>query len=121
MARRRLQQKGDLYAQGGWWKLRWREDQIDRNGQLRRGWSKPVVIGPCDGPGAFTQKQARRQSWENFLSRLDQNNRTPQSIMTVRQFVERKFLPEHVAYLKNAGKQHYESQLPFVLDGIPDK
>src|SRR5438128_1155651 len=26
MARRRLQQNGDLYKQGGWWKLRWRED-----------------------------------------------------------------------------------------------
>jgi integrase len=100
--------------------LRWHEDQIKDNGAVKRGWSKSVCIGPCEGPGALTEKEARRLGWENFLSRLDQNNRTPQSIMTVRQFVERKFLPEHVAYKKRAGKQHYESQLPFVLDGVPD-
>jgi len=33
MARLRLQQKGDLYKQGGWWKLRWREDQIRADGR----------------------------------------------------------------------------------------
>jgi hypothetical protein len=53
------------------------------------------------------EKQARRLAWENFLSRLDQNNRTPQSIATVHEFVERKFLPEHVALLKKAGSIHY--------------
>lgn len=119
MARRRLQQKGDLYRQGGWRKLRWHEDHINADGHLKRGWSRPVCIGPCEGPGAFTEKEARRLGWENFLSRLDQNNRTPKSIMTVREFVERKFNPEHVAYKKHAGKEHYKSQLPFVLDGVP--
>src|SRR5260370_10417213 len=104
MARRRLQQQGDLYQSGGNWMLRWHEDQIKANGRPKRGWSKSVCIGPCDGLGAFTKKQARRLAWDNHLSRLDQNNRTPQSIMTVRQFVERKFLPEHVAYKKPAGK-----------------
>jgi hypothetical protein len=28
LARRRLQQKGDLFDQGGMWKLRWHEDKI---------------------------------------------------------------------------------------------
>lgn len=88
MARRRLQQKGDLYRSGGHWMLRWHEDHINADGQFKRGWSKSVCIGPCEGPGAFTDKEARRLAGVNFLSRLDQNNRTPQSIMTVRQFVE---------------------------------
>jgi integrase len=101
--------------------LRWHEDQIKADGRTKRGWSKSVCIGPCEGAGAFTEKEARRLAWENHLSRLDQNNRTPQSVMTVREFVERKFLPEHVAYKKNAGRAHYESQLPFVLDGVPDR
>jgi integrase len=121
MARRRLQQKGDLYRSGGYWMLRWHEDQITADGSGQRGWSKSVCIGPCEGPGAFTEKEAQRIAWENHLSRLDQNNRAPQSIMTVREFVERKFLPEHVAYLKHGGKEFYKSQLPFVLDGVPDK
>src|SRR5208282_2106876 len=121
MARRRLQQKGDLYRSGGYWMLRWHEDQIKANGEIKRGWGRSVCIGPCDGPGAFTKKEAQRIAWENHLSRLDQNNRTPQSIMTVREFVERKFLPDHVAYKKHAGKEHYKSQLPFVIEGVPEK
>jgi hypothetical protein len=101
--------------------LRWHEDQIKTSGEIGRGWSRSVCIGPCEGPGAFTQKEAQRLAWENHLSRLDQDNRTPQSILTVREFVERKFLPEHVAYKKHGGQEHYRSQLPFVLDGVPDK
>jgi integrase len=121
MARKRLQQKGDLYCSGGYWMLRWHEDHIKEDGEAKRGWSKSIRIGPCEGPGAFTKKQAQRLAWENHLSRLDQNNRTPQSVMTVRQYVERKFRTEHVAYLKRAGRAHYESQIPFVLDGVPDR
>ena len=121
MARRRLQQKGDLYCRGGYWMLRWHEDQIKADGRIKRGWSRSVSIGPSEGPGAFTEKEARRIAWDNHLSRLDHNNRAPQSIMTLREYVERKFVPEHVAYLKHSGKTHYESQLPFVLDGVPDK
>jgi integrase len=107
MARRRLQQKGDLYAQGGWWKLRWREDQIQRDGQIKRGWSRPVCIGPATGTQRLTERQAQRLAWDNFLSRLDQNTRTPMSVATLREFVERKFIPEHVALLKRGGQIHY--------------
>ncbi|HTA41270.1 MAG TPA: hypothetical protein VK789_02415 [Bryobacteraceae bacterium] len=39
----------------------------------------------------------------------------------MREFVEGKFPPEHVAYKKHGGRDHYHSQLPFVLDGVPDK
>jgi integrase len=121
MARRRLQQKGDLFRSGGYWMLRWHEDQINAKGEWKRGWSRSVCIGPCEGHGSFTEKEARRLAWENHLSRLDHNSRTPQSIMSVREFVERKFLPEQVAYKKHGGQEHYRSQLPFVLDGVPDK
>lgn len=122
MARKRLQQKGDLYKQGGWWKLRWREDQRDLTGDVKYAWSKPVMIGPCTGTKAFTKPEARRIAWENFLSRLDQNMRTPQSVMTVAEFVERCFTPEHVqVILKPSGKKHYESMLPWALGGVPVK
>ena len=122
MARRRLQQKGDLYQQGGWWKLRWKEDQRLADGSIRYGWSRPVCIGPCEGRGKFAEKQARRLAWENHLSRLDQNMRTPQSVMTVAEFVERKFVPEHVAIaLKPAGRFHYHQMLKLVLEGIPER
>ena len=120
MARRRLQQKGDLRPQGGFLKLRWREDQRLADGTVKYRWSKVVWIGPSEGPGKLTKKQAERIAWENFLSRLDQNMRTPQSVMTVRGFVERKFAVEHVALLKAGGRVHYATMLPIVLDGIPE-
>ena len=120
MGRRRLQQKGALYRQGGWWKLRWMEDQVDREGQARYAWSRPVILGPAEGATRLTKPQARREAWEQHLSKLDQNMRTPQSIMTVREFVERKFIPEHVAMLKPGGRAHYDVQLKIALDGVPD-
>jgi integrase len=107
MARRRLQQKGDLFQQGGWWKLRWKEDRLDADGRKDRGWSKPVWIGPCEGNARLTEKQAQRIAWDNFLSRLDQNTVTPMSVITMREFIERKFIPEHVAMLKKSGRIHY--------------
>lgn len=124
MGRTRFQQRGDLQPIAGWWKLRWREDRIDRDGKVSYGWSKSVVIGPAPknsaGMKALTEKEAQRLAWTNYLSRLDVNMRTPQSIMTVREFVERKFQPEHVAMLKPGGRAHYDVHLKIVLDGIPE-
>lgn len=107
MARRRLQLRGNLYSQNSFWKLRWREDQINSSGVLTRGWSKPVWIGPSAGRERMTEKEARRIAWDNFLSRLDQNNHTPMSVVTLNEFIDRKFVPEHVALLKKSGQQHY--------------
>lgn len=121
MARRRLQQKGDLFKQGGWWKLRWKEDRRKADGSIEYAWSRAVWIGQSEGAGHLTEKQARRIAWDNFLSRLDQNMRTPQSIMTVAEFVERRFIPEHVAMLKKAGRVHYGAMLAHALEGIPEK
>lgn len=118
MARRRLQQKGDLYQQGGWWKLRWREDQAHPDRTIKRGWSRPVFLGPSEGPGKLTEKQATRFAWDNFLSRLDQNNVVPLSVLTVAQFVEKKFDPGHVAMLKPAGQNHYAAMLKRVLPDL---
>lgn len=125
MGRTRFQQKGDMRATAGWWRLRWREDRIDRDGNISYGWSRTVVIGPAKGNAAgmkaMTEKEAQRMAWDNYLSRLDQNIRTPQSIMTVREFVERKFQPEHVALLKPGGRAHYAVHLKIVLDGVPQE
>ena len=71
LARRRLQQKGDLFNQGAMWKLRWHEDKIGLDGEVNRGWSRAVHIGPSAGLGKLTEKEARRLGWENFLSKLD--------------------------------------------------
>lgn len=122
MGRRRLQLKGDVYESAGMWRGRWQEDQIDRYGIKKRGWSRSVDIGPSVGQGRFTKTQARRLFSENHLSKIDQNNRTPQSIMSVRDFIETRFIPEHVGIkCKIGGRVHYGTQLRIVIDGIPEK
>jgi len=69
----------------------------------------------------MTRKQAMGEAWENYLSRIKENMRTPQSVLTVVEFVERRFIPEHVMMLKPAGRVHYQSALQHVLAGIPEK
>lgn len=119
MGRRRLQQKGELRKIGGWWRGRWHEDQIQPDGSTKYGWSRFRDVGPATGENRMTEKEAKRAFWDNYLSRLDENMRTPQSVLTVAQFVERRFVPESVMMMKPAGRIHYTTMLPHVLEGIP--
>src|SRR6266446_4526518 len=118
LARRRLQQKGDLFNQGGMWKLRWHEDKIGADGEVTRGWSRAVHIGPSAGSLKLTEKEARRLGWENFLSKLDAGVCAPHSAVTIGNFVEQRFLPDHVELLKRSGRAHYESMLKHVLPAL---
>src|SRR5260370_5647317 len=118
LARRRLQQKGDLFNQGGMWKLRWHEDKIGSDGERMRGWSRAVPMGPYAGEGKLTEKEARRLGWENFLAKLDAGVCAPHSAVTLGNFVEQRFLPDHVALLKRSGRSHYESMLKHVLPAL---
>src|SRR5579884_3753772 len=87
MGRRRLQRKGNLYKQGGYWKLRWRIDvpKTPEN-QSGREWSAPVWLAPCAGPEAVSKREAQRIAWDEHLSKLDANIRTPKSGMSLRHF-----------------------------------
>lgn len=101
--------------------LRWRIDVLTPDNQVKRQWSKAVSIGPAVkgfGMKPLTKTEANRAAWENHLSKLDQNNRTPLSMMTVEQFVETKFQPGHVDLLKPAGRSHYKYMLPHALAAI---
>ena len=106
MDRSGRQQSGDLYLQDGFWKLRWPEDAIER---------KPAWIGPATGPERLTKKEAERIAWENFPPRLDEGAWAPQSAMTIADFVEKAFVPEHVATKKLSGRTHYQAILKHVL------
>jgi hypothetical protein len=120
MGRRRLQQDGNLYQQSGWWKLRWREDVKLESGVIARKWSKPAWIGPSIGKQRLTEKEARRIAWENFLSKLDQNNVVPRSIITLEAFVENYFKPQHVALKKTDTRAFYNSQLKHIVPVLGD-
>jgi integrase len=129
MARRRLQQSGDLQAQGGWWRLRWREDTTGVIGykktgepKYKRQWSQPVIVGPAPGNQnmrPLTKREAKRLAWDNFLSKLDQNNITPRSVATVAEFVEKRFRPDHLNLKRKNTRLLYDQILRnYVLPAI---
>ncbi len=111
----RNRQDADLYIEDGIWKLRWRDDAMDANGCVGRHRSRPAWIGPAAGPECLTTEQAQQIAWEDFLSRTDQNPPGPQSAMTIADFVEKAFVPEHVARKALAGRTHYQAILKHVL------
>jgi integrase len=119
MTRIRLQQSGDLYLQGGFWKLCWREEAIDANGSVERHFHKPTVIGPATGPHGVTKEEAQRIAWENLLSRPKLDEQPRQSPLTIAEFVERVFIPEHVAMKAASGRTHFRAILKHVL--TPDE
>ena len=113
MSRRRLQSKGHLFKQNGWWRLRWREDVIAPDGTIKR--SRPnVMLARCEGPDALNERQARRKAYDEHLSKVNRLELLPQSMMKVKDFVERRFVPEYVPALKVGGVVHYESWLRHV-------
>ena len=115
MTRIRLQQSGDLYLQDGFWKLRWRREAIGPNGSAERHWNKPTLIGPATGPHGVTKEEAQRMAWESLLSRPAREAQSPQSPMTIADFVEKVFIPEHVAMKAASGRTHFQAILKHVL------
>ena len=119
MARRRLQKHGHLYKENGWWRLRWREDVVGDDGKVKR--ARPsTIIGRCDGPGALTYRQADRLAWDMVLSKVNQAELVPQSLMKLKDFVERRFNPEYKLALKIGGREHYGTQLAHLLAELGD-
>jgi hypothetical protein len=57
--------------------------------------------------------------WERYLSRPEQNGETSQFAATVADFVEYKFVPEHVAKKGLSGRTHYQALMKHVL--TPDE
>jgi len=116
MERRKLEQSFDLYRECGFWRLRRRKETDDAAGGFIEGdFRKPVWIGPATGPERLTKKQAQEIAWENFLSRLDRAEPVQESALTIADFVEQKFVPEHVATKKLSGRTHYHAILKHVL------
>jgi integrase len=115
MAQTGDQLNGDLYLQDGFWRLRWHEDDRDANSSGERSWRKPAWIGPATGPERLTRLEAEQIARENLLLRPESNVGAPQAAMTVAEFVESVFVPEHVAAKKLSGRTHYRAMLQHVL------
>ena len=105
MARRRWQQ-GQLYKEGRYWKVRYYEDYITKDGKIGRRKARPINIGPAEGPGRLTEKQALKKKAE-IMREVNEDSHHPQSLMTLNEYIEYKFIPDHVIHCKPAGQKHY--------------
>lgn len=104
MARRRGQRTGWLRSDHGSWLLTYR--LYDQWGGSRR---ETVTIGPAEGRGKLTEKQAERAAWSNYLSKADQIATKPKSTMSLEQFWKEKYWPQAELRLKKSTRGQYSS------------
>jgi integrase len=108
----------DVYQEDGFWKLRRREALANSNGQAERLESEPVWLGPATGTGKLSESEAHRIAWaasNYFMARPARDVLAKQSEMTLAEFVEHKFAPEHIAAKRYSGRAHYQAILKHVL------
>jgi len=111
----RLPYHVDLYREGGAWKFRVNENLFNVRGFREHSWREPVQVGPATGPERLTRKQAQRAVWERLPFGHLARDISPNGGMTIAEFVEKSFVPEHVAIKGLAGRTHYRAILKHVL------
>jgi integrase len=112
----RLQQSGELYLHDGVWKVRWYQEAIDAAGiVVERRWCRPAIVGPATGPNGVSREEAQRFALRSVVSEARQGEDAPQPGMTITEFVESVFVPEHVATKAASGRTHFQAILKHVL------
>lgn len=92
MARQRGQH-AHPYKKGPSWLVRWWEDVRAVDGHIERQ-RFTRRIGPAEGPGKLSKREATRLADELIFAKLDQVSLRPGSLATVEQFVEQRFEPQ---------------------------
>lgn len=108
MARRRYQ-KGSLRKRGRRspvWELQWRQDYINADGSIGRR-LETRIIGPV---AAMTKRQAQKAA-EEILRPLNLGKLRPESALTLREFVDRYFIPNALPTLKISTQKRYRQIL----------
>ena len=112
----RLQQSGELYLHDGVWKVRWCQEAIDAAGIfVARRWYEPTVVGPATGLHGVSQEEAQRIALRSLILKTPSAEDASQPGMTITDFVERVFAPEHVASKAASGRIHFQAILKHVL------
>ncbi len=117
MARRRSQQTGHVHRQGDGWYLAYREDAIGDDGKVVRVRMNRKIADAKE----VSKREAQRIARE-VLNTVDAQSQQPMSLLTVEEFVQRRFRPDVIRFKKPAGKSHYENMLKLhVLTAIGGK
>lgn len=108
--RRKGDQKGFIRRKADSWYIEYAEWQKDTDGNLKyKRVSKRV--GAATGKDAITKTEAKRQGYDRFVSRANGNSNRPQGMATLRQFIEARFIPDHVNHLKKTSRVFYGSMM----------
>ncbi len=107
MARRRGQRDGWLHEKNGTWLLTYRIYRWDAEKRKSVPARPTVSIGPAEGPGKLTRKQAERFAWDHFLGKIDNTALHPKSTMTLDEFWNAKFKTQVLPKLKKATRNQY--------------
>jgi integrase len=111
----RLPYHVDLYREGGAWKFRVNENLFNVRGFKEHSWREPIHIGPAVGPERLTRKEAQRVVWERLPLGPQPQPAPPNDGITIADFVQKAFVPEHVSIKGLAGRTHYRAILKHVL------
>lgn len=104
MGKRKGQRSGYLRIDHGSWLLTYRA--YAPTGESHR---ETVKIGPAEGSGKLTAKQAERFAWDHYLSKIDETVQRPRSMMSVGQFWKVHFRPNAPLRLKKSTREQYFS------------
>lgn len=119
MTRQRPIQGGYVYRKGPSWFVQWREDFRNAAGEIERRKFKRKLCPAVNERGKeITQREAERIAWEEVLSPINTAAPFLQSLLTVAEFWERRFVPEWIWTLKAAGKKHYTWAASHILPAL---
>ncbi len=104
LARRRGQRTGWLRAENGSWLLTYRMYVPGKAAQR-----VTVKIGPAEGQGKLTKKQAERFAHEHYLQPIDQTVKKPLSMLTVGEYWVQRYEPALVTRRKYSTQSQYKS------------
>lgn len=104
MGKRRGQRSGYLRNHHGSWLLSYRV--YDATGRSHR---ETVRIGPAEGTGKLSERQAERFAWDHYLAKVDQVAVQPRALMTVDEFWKREYQPAALVKLKKTTRDQYFS------------
>ena len=69
---------------------------------------------------ATNERAARKELRDNYVSKANAQTASPEGNVTLLQFVEARFRPDHMGALRKGGKTHYETQLKHILPTLGD-
>lgn len=104
--KRRGSQRGTLRNTGGRWYIHFRQHVTDESGNLKY---KPTrhVIGAASGPERMSKADAQIEA-DRIVAEANALSAVPQMRATLRQFIDVRFRPDHIAAKRPAGQSHYE-------------